>query len=188
MNEVVRTEIGRAQIDPQEQDPLWFLDPRYQPMPEHDVNAGRYVFRYRPEYGDYFVVRSSEGCTLISISSELQIPFKIIKFWAGRIRSFAVAMELAGQNSQRYWEEVGRDRMDDKGFNLGGWIKMMGVLFPDSWRGDEMGQHFGSPYGDEVDAQQGGNTVIFQGVRSPESMEAGGVNHEVNATVKGTLQ
>jgi hypothetical protein len=123
----------------------WFLSPSYRPCPEHDVIIGDYCFRFRPEYEQYFIQRGLDGLSLVSISAELGVPFAVIKHWASRIKSLAVALELSYQNAQFRWETIGRTNIVDKSFNAMGWLRMMSIQFPGSWRDDVV---LGSPDGD----------------------------------------
>jgi hypothetical protein len=115
----------------------WFLNPSYRPCPEHDIVIGDYCFRFRPEYERYFIERGLEGLSLVSISAELGVPFPVIKHWATKIKSLAVALELAYQNAQFKWENIGRANIVDKSFNAMGWLRMMAIQFPGSWRDDQ---------------------------------------------------
>jgi len=106
-----------------------------EPDPEFDVEIGDYCFRFRKEYARYFVDRASEnGSSLVAISAELGIPFAVIKNWGQRIPTMGVALDLSRQNSQFYWEEIGRRNILNKHFNAVGWLKMMSVQYPQSWR------------------------------------------------------
>lgn len=145
------------EVGPDKDDPLWFMNPDYNPCPEHDVVAGDYRFRYRPEYERYFIARGLEGQSLVAISAELAIPFSIIRHWALRIKSLAVALDMSRQNSQLHWETVGREAILDKRFNGAGWLKMMAIRYPESWREIEAEAKVTAldPYGFDEDEDQG---------------------------------
>lgn len=113
-------------------DPLWFLNPQYNPMPEYDIVVGSYRFRYRSEYEMYFVNKGQEGYTWISIAATLGIPFQVIKRWARMIPSLGVALEMSRQAAQMHLEEQGRF-IHSKDFNGQAWLKMMAVRFPETW-------------------------------------------------------
>jgi hypothetical protein len=115
-------------------DPLWFLNPNYRPRPEADIEVGEYRFCYRPEYHDYYQHRGADGMSLGAISAELGIPFAIIKQWARIIPEFAVALELAHESAQKYWETIGHADITKRDFNAAGYLKMMAVRFPQTWR------------------------------------------------------
>lgn len=139
-------------------EPMWFMNPDYNPCPEYDIVTGEYRFRYRPEYENYFIARGLVGQSLVAISSELAIPFAIIRHWATKIPSFAVALDMSRQHCQTYWESVGQENLTRKSFNAVGWLRMMAVRFPDSWRDIEPEARVtpvADPYGFEEQEDQG---------------------------------
>lgn len=160
--------------------PMWFMNQDYQPCPEHDVVAGEYRFRYRPEYEGYFITRGLEGRSLVAISAELAIPFTIIRYWARRVKSLAVALDMSRQNCQMYWEGEGESRITQKSFNAAGWLKMMAVRFPDSWREIEPEAKVTAldPYGfedkeDQEEALINADIIFERLMRLKDSKESG---------------
>lgn len=149
-----------------ESNPKWFMVSVYRPCPQYDVEVGDYVFRYRPEYGSYFIQESMNGRTLSSISADLSIPTTVIKRWSREIKSFAVSLELSRQHALAYWENLGRDGMLIKGFNMGGWLRTMEIMFKE-WAEPE--DVVTDPLGIESDGPS--NTLIFQGI--PGTMDPG---------------
>lgn len=106
-----------------------------EPYPEFTVNVGGYSFKYRPEYETFFIQRASEcGASLTAISAEIGIPFAVIRYWARKIPALAVALDISRQNAQYYWEDLGRENILDRRFNAAGWLKMMAIQFPQTWR------------------------------------------------------
>jgi hypothetical protein len=147
---------------------LWFLNPEYQPCPEYDIVIGDYRFRYRPEYEEYYIGRGLKGQSLVAISVELGIPFAVIRQWARKIQSFAVALDISRQNCQAYWENIGHSGITRKSFNASGWLRMMSIRFPESWREIEPSAKVTAPdpyrfneQGDEDDEEALVNTEII---------------------------
>ena len=161
-NKVVPLRIGQSKPNP-EDDIIKrvrkaICDHDYDPTPEHTVEVGGYSFRYLPEYETYFIQRAFQcGASLTAISAEIGIPFRIIMHWARKIPALAVALDISMQNSQYYWEGVGRENILDRRFNAGGWLKMMAVQFPQTWRElpEEAKVETPDPYGfDKVDVDE----------------------------------
>lgn len=176
-----REEVRESGSELDRREPLWFLHPSYQPCPEFDVTVGGYCFRFKPEYCDYFMDRAREtGASLVGIATELALPFKIVKHWSSKIPALAVALDLAQQNVQAYWELRGMNMIMDKKFNAAGWLRFMAVQFPTTWReieADAMVQE-PDPYGfnqrvEEADAMVNTQTVFDRLLKLKAAAEEG---------------
>lgn len=162
-------------------DPQWFLNPNYRPFPEHDIEVGEYRFCYREEYHEYYQSRGASGSSLNAISAELGIPFTIIKQWARTIPEFAVALELSHELAQKYWETVGHSDIVKRDFNAAGYLKMMAVRFPQSWReiaADATVENQADPYGFErevldEEANVDAETIFQRLIRIKETEQTG---------------
>lgn len=162
---------NEAQANPfyDDENPLWFLNEEYNPLPEHDVEAGAFTFHYREEYATFFLTQAAQGETISTIAAKLFIPLSIIKRWGTEIKTFGVILEIAEQHAMAYWETKGLEGMKEgkKGFSVAGWLKTMAILFPERYK-DPDADHRPDLY-NNPDAP--GNVIIFQAVRpDPEEM------------------
>lgn len=125
--------------------------------PEMSVEVDGLKFVFHDEYEPYFIQRAEqEGLSILAIAAELGVPFRIVQHWASKKKSFAIALDFALQNAQAFWESQLRTFITVPKFNVGGFMKMMAVQFPNHWREIDTAAivSIPDPYGFTEEAEQ----------------------------------
>ena len=119
--------------------------------------AGR-PSKYKPEYAKEVILAGAQGMSECEMAVALGVPRSTMQSWAETIPEFSAALTRAKEQSQAWWEKVGRDALYADRFQSPVWKKTMEARFRNEYT--ERREHTGA---------DGGPLQVVTGVPSPEN-------------------
>lgn len=96
--------------------------------------AGR-PSKYNPAFCQRVIDLGKTGASVVEMACEIGVARSTLENeWPEHHEQFSVALTMARQHSQMWWEKTGRDALFADKFQGSVWSRSMAARFPDDWR------------------------------------------------------